>query len=253
MCSQDACERLRHTVEVEGLDEERGVADLPASTAAHEAPQLVAHRTVAPDGLVLERPERGEIAVLGDDLLNARRAERADQLVLEVDLADEEGGRNAGALERAAELGLLAGVAQTADMDATEPFERPPDRLRASDRDDRDALRGEVVTETPGERLEGDAVARPLHEHDGARTHRSRRSRSSSASVAGSRRSRRSPRARSACAGGMSSARKTSDDSLRTSAPDVPRTAWSDETTATCSPPLRSAARRSMSVSASSA
>ena len=52
---------------------------------------------------------------------------------------------------------------------------------------------------------------------------------------------------------GRARPRKDCEESSRTCAPDVPRTAWSEETTATCSPPRRSAARRSISVSASSA
>src|SRR5581483_4178731 len=50
-----------------------------------------------------------------------------------------------------------------------------------------------------------------------------------------------------------SSARNAAEESLRTSAPDVPRTASSEDTTATCSLVRRSAASRSMSVSAFSA
>ena len=47
-------------------------------------------RPVAPLRLLLEGPERAEVAVRLDDLLDGFRAERADQLVLEVGVADEE-------------------------------------------------------------------------------------------------------------------------------------------------------------------
>src|SRR4051812_5033567 len=80
-----------------------------------------------------------------------------------------------------------------------------------------------------------------------------RRSRSSSASVAASSLSRKSPRERSTWLGGTSSSRNAAEESFRTSTPEVPRTAASEETTATCSPRRCSAASRSISVSASGA
>src|SRR5207248_10421600 len=143
---------------------------------------------------------------------------------------------------------FLPRVAQADDARVAEALERTADRLGAADGDDRDALCGEVAAEPARERLNRDPVTVALHEDD---VHCPRRRRSSSASVAGSRRSLRSPRVRSACAGGTSSARNIFDPSLRTSAPEVPRTASSEETTATCCWPRFSAARRSISVSAS--
>ena len=63
-----------------------------------------------------------EVALHVDDRLHGVRSERADQLVLEIGLADVEaepfevraslGGAEAGTLEAAPELALLAGVAE---------------------------------------------------------------------------------------------------------------------------------------------
>ena len=84
-------------------------------------------------------------------------------------------GRRAepGALEPAAELSLLAGVAQARERQAeaarSVAVEVTADRLRTADRHDGDALAREVAAVTLGERLERDAVADALDEDDGAR------------------------------------------------------------------------------------
>ena len=84
--SEHAVERPRHPVEVERLDEEAGVADLPPAARAEEPPQLVVEWPAAPLRLLLQRSERAEVAVQLDDVLDDVRAERADQLVLEIRL-----------------------------------------------------------------------------------------------------------------------------------------------------------------------
>src|SRR5436190_190948 len=87
---EDAVERPGHVAEVERLDEETRVAQLPSAGAAHEPPQLPLDRSRPPRGLPLERPERLEVAFRLEHRLDARRAQCANQLVLEVGLADEE-------------------------------------------------------------------------------------------------------------------------------------------------------------------
>jgi predicted metal-dependent enzyme (double-stranded beta helix superfamily) len=119
--------------------------------------------------------------VLGDELLHAAGAERADQLVLEVGLADVEAERlhpgarelraEAGALERALEVAFLAGVHEAGDLDAVEAPEETADRLRSADRHDGDALGREVAATAVGERLDRDPVAGALDEDDGTRLH----------------------------------------------------------------------------------
>ena len=98
-CSAWAAERAarargwsgcRRGVRLECLDQQPRVADLAAAAAAHEAAQLLLDRLVAPGRLLLQRAERAEVAVDLGNRLDRVRAERADQLALEVGLAGEE-------------------------------------------------------------------------------------------------------------------------------------------------------------------
>jgi hypothetical protein len=164
--------------EIEGVHEQRGVPDLPAAAAAHEPPQLVVGVALAPFGLLLERPERPELTLALDDLLDARGAEHADQLVLEIRDAHEESerlhvstrevGAEACLLERPPDVRLLAGVAQAGQSEVepvgAEALERGSDRLCASDRDHLDPGGVEVEPATAREGLDGTLVAGPLHE-----------------------------------------------------------------------------------------
>jgi putative polysaccharide biosynthesis protein len=176
-------ERARHPFEVERLDEQARVADLPRRPAPEEAPELAFHRAAAPGGLLLERSEGAELSLGVDDALDRRGAESPDQLVFEIGHADVEAellqfaartdGAEAGTLEAAPEVPLLSVVAETGEPEiepaGAESLQVATDRLRASDRDDGDSLALQVVAAAPGERLEGFLVAAPLHEHDGAR------------------------------------------------------------------------------------
>ena len=102
---------------------------------------------------------------------STRSADGADELVLEVGVADEDAGLfHAGSLEGAAELTLLAGVAEAPEPDV-EPVravlgQEAPDRLGAAHSDDGDAFGVEIPTVALGERLDGALVADPLDEHD---------------------------------------------------------------------------------------
>ena len=119
---ENALERRRDTVELQPLDEESGVEDLPAAERSHETTELSLRGASSLRGLLPEDPERSELALRLDDPLHLRWAERADQLVLEVLDADEEAeglhisagepGAQAGALEAAEEIPLLPGVAE---------------------------------------------------------------------------------------------------------------------------------------------
>src|SRR5581483_1261994 len=188
---EDAGQRLRGAGEVDRLDEDPGIAQLAAVGAAHEAAQLCLDRPPSPGGLLLERPEGSQVAVFREQRLDARRAHRPYQLVLEIRVADEEaeplhsGARGPrpprtrpepGPLERPAEVTFLARVAEARDRQPepvrTEALERPPDRLRSADRHDRDAFRRQVAAKTSGERLERDPVADPFGEDDRPRGRR---------------------------------------------------------------------------------
>jgi 2-methylisocitrate lyase-like PEP mutase family enzyme len=107
------------------------------------------------------------------------RAERADQLGLEIGVAREEAElfepvacecvAEARPLERAAELRLLGRVAEARESDATAVVcEKAADRLGATNRDDDDALCVEVPPPALGQRFDRDGVARPLDENDGS-------------------------------------------------------------------------------------
>ncbi len=176
---QDAVQRARHLIVAERLDEQSRIPDLPPPAAAQEAPELLVDGPLHPRRLLLQRAKRPKITLRGDDLEDRGRSESADQLVLEVLVADEEAepfqirarevGAEPGALETAFELALLAGVAEPGQPKPgparTEPLQEPPDRLGSADRYDRDGLRLEVPAAALGERFECDAVAGPLHEH----------------------------------------------------------------------------------------
>src|SRR5215208_1539545 len=114
--------RPGHLGEIERLDQQARVADLSPPAAAHPAPELLLPRPPAPCWLFLERAKRSEVALGVGDLLHGLGAESADQLVLQVYDADIEAQRlhlgaseveaEAGALEAAPKVPLLAGVAE---------------------------------------------------------------------------------------------------------------------------------------------
>src|SRR5262249_21925625 len=115
---EDRVQRARDAFEVVRLDEEARVLDL-ARSAPEEATKLGLRRTALPLRLLLEGAKRREASTAFENLLDARRAERANQLALEVRLADVEAeglhrlarelGSEPGPLERAAKTGLLSG------------------------------------------------------------------------------------------------------------------------------------------------
>ena len=180
--SKHQLERPRHLIELERLDEEARVADLPAAAAAHEAPQLLLCRAALPRRLLLEGAEGSELSLSFDDFFHRCRTERADQFFLEIRVADVEAQpfhlhtsqvrAETGSFEGAAEVALLCGVVETRQPDVeplrAEPFQELSDRLRTSDRHDRDALGVETPTTAPSQRLERALVADPFDQHDRA-------------------------------------------------------------------------------------
>ena len=180
--SEEPLERPRDLSEVERLDEQLGISDLPPAAAAHEAPQLLVARPALPGGLLLECAERSEVSLLGDDLLDGGHTECADQLVLEVRVADEEAERfqigacelraEPGVLERALEVALFPDVTQSRQPDpgvvTPEPAQEAADLLRASDRLDGHAFGLEVAAVPRRQRFERAAVARSLDDDDGS-------------------------------------------------------------------------------------
>jgi hypothetical protein len=180
---KDQVEGSRHLGEIERLDEQACVADLPTAAAAHEAPKLLLGRPSLPRRLLLERAEGSEVTLRIDDLFHRGGAEGADQLVLQVGVAHieteafhigaTEVGAEAGALETAPEVALLGGVTETSQLDVEPPraeeVQESSDRLRTPDRHDGNPLGVEIPTTALSERFERAPVADPLDEHDGAR------------------------------------------------------------------------------------
>ena len=131
---------------------------------------------VLPGGLLLEGPEGAQVAVSLDHPLDGRRPERADQLVLEILDADVEAeplkirtsevGSEPGPFQAAPEVALLGRVAEAGEPDVEslrpEVIQEPSYRLRAADRDDRDALGVEVPLVPLGKGLDRDLVADAL-------------------------------------------------------------------------------------------
>jgi len=177
---KDSVERPRDAFEIERLHEQAGVADLAASAAAHEPPKLLLGGAVAPRRHLLERSKPAEVVVSVEDLFDARRAERTDQLLLEIRDADVEPevlqvgarelGAETGALERLSEDPLLGGIAKTREARAillcNELLEERPDAMCASEALDPNA-RGRKVQAAPlGERFDCDLVTLPFDDHD---------------------------------------------------------------------------------------
>ena len=126
--SKHAVQGTRHAIEIQRLDEQGGPGlDLAAAPGSHEAPELFLCPPASPRGLLLEGAERCELTLSVDDPFDGGGAEAADQLVLEVCLAHVEAeslhvgasevGAEPGPLERAMEVALLPGVAETRQLD----------------------------------------------------------------------------------------------------------------------------------------
>jgi len=72
----------RHSGEIQRVDEQGCVSDLPAAAAAHEAPKLLLSGPSLPRRLLLEGAEGSKVSLNINDLFHARGTESADQLVL---------------------------------------------------------------------------------------------------------------------------------------------------------------------------
>jgi DNA-binding CsgD family transcriptional regulator/sulfopyruvate decarboxylase TPP-binding subunit len=133
-----------------------------------------------PRRLLLERAERAKLTLRSDHVFDSCSAERSDQLVLQVRIAHVEpelfhlGSSQIGAesrsLETATEIAFLTGVAESRQLDVipvgAEPVQEIADRLRAADRNDRDAFSIEVTSAALGQRFERDLVADSFDEDD---------------------------------------------------------------------------------------
>ena len=178
--SQYTIERPRHAREIQRVDEQPRVPDLPAAVGADEAPKLLLAAPRSPRRLLLEGAERSKLTLGLHDLFHTGTTKAADQLVLQVGDAhvEPEGfhvgagevGAEAGPLQSAPEVGLLTGVTKARQPDIQTPraeqFQEASDVPGAAHRHDGDALSGEIPTTARSERLERDLVADPLNQHD---------------------------------------------------------------------------------------
>ena len=181
--SKHQAKRAGHLREVERIDEQTRVSDLPAAAAAHEAPKLLLSRSSLPRRLLLEGTERAKVTLSADDLLHGGGAESADQLVLQICDAHvetqifhvdaSEVGAKASSLETAPEVTLLSGVAETCQPEVeplrAEQTQEPPYRLRTPDWHDGYAFSVKIPTTALSERFERALVADPFDEHDRTR------------------------------------------------------------------------------------
>jgi hypothetical protein len=180
---QRPVEWRRHLREIQRLDEQPCVPDLPAAAAAHEAPKLLLSRAASPRGLLLECAKRAEVTFSLNDLFHGGGADGTDQLVLQVCRADEEAqplhagpsepAAEAGPLETAPEVSLLSGIAETGQPDVqparAEQVQELSDGLGASDRDNGDPLGIEVATTALSQGLQRALVAQSLDKHSSPR------------------------------------------------------------------------------------
>ena len=176
-----AVERAGHVGRIERLDQQACVAELPAATASHKAPQLAFGRPPSPGRLFLQSAEGVQVAVGAEHILHLGSAQRTDQLVLQVldthvetQLFHVEPGQlrvgaQSGALEAAPNHTLFAGVIQTRHYCVrsmrTELRQEAPDGVRAADRHHGNALAGQIATQPCSQRLDRGLVADALDQH----------------------------------------------------------------------------------------
>jgi hypothetical protein len=173
-------QRARNLRQIQGVDEQARVLDLPAAAGAHEAPKLRFFGAIPLRRLPLEGAEDPELALGVDDVFHGSDTERADQLVLEVRDTDVEAewfhgsasevGAEAGPLESTLEIAFLSGVTEAGQSDVepprTETVQEASDCLRTADRHNRSSLGVKVPASARGERLERCLVADAFDQHD---------------------------------------------------------------------------------------
>ncbi len=125
--SKYAVQWRRHLGEIQRVDEQGRVSDLPAAVGADEAPELLLLGPSSPGRLLLEGAERSKLTPSVDEPFHRGGTEGADQLVLQVRDAHveteslhsgaSEVGAEAGPLETAPEGALLGGVTEARQPD----------------------------------------------------------------------------------------------------------------------------------------
>jgi hypothetical protein len=175
--------RPRHVGQIQRIDEQTRVSDLPAAAAAHEAPKLLLSRSSLPRRLLLEGAEGSKVTLSLDDPFHGGGTESADQLVLQVcdahvetqpfHIDATEVGAEARPLKTAPEVALLCSVTETRQPDVkplgAEQIQEATYRLRTPNWHNRNALSVKIPITALSERLQCNLIADPLNEHDRTR------------------------------------------------------------------------------------
>src|SRR5919106_709962 len=150
--SEYTVQRPRHSGEVQRVDEQGCVADLPVP---HELPKLHLVSLSSLRRLLLEGAERPKLTLSVNDLFHGDRTEGTSQLLLQVcdthvetesfHIGASEVGSEAGALESTPELILLSGVAEACQPGVAplraENVQEASDVVRTTHGHERNALR----------------------------------------------------------------------------------------------------------------
>ena len=183
--SKYTVQRPRHLGEIQRVDEQGRVSNLPPAAAAHEASKLLLSGPSLPRRLLLEGAERSKVTLSVHDLFHGRGTEGADQLILEIcdahvetesfHIGASEVGAEAGPLETASKVPLLCDVTEASQSDV-QPlgpvlFEEASDVLRTPDRRDGNAFGVKIPTAALGQRFERALVADTLNKHDRTSDH----------------------------------------------------------------------------------
>ena len=180
---EEAFERARKVLDVDGLGEQPGVAISPS---ADEAVKLMGEVTPAVVRLALHRPQRPQIALSSDDLFHGGDPKGPEELVLQVDDARVEAERfepraheilpEPRRLEASTDVILRADVVEAGEGDVVPALDEGRDETgdvrHAAHRDDGDPLPVEVVAAPRRHDLDRDQVTQTLDQNDGRRSGR---------------------------------------------------------------------------------
>ena len=178
--SKHEVERPRHSVEVQGVDEQCRRFDLPPPVRAEKAAELRLMRAPSPCRLILKASKRFQLTFRVDDTFHGSRTQGADQLVLQVCDADVETesfhvgaceiGAETGPFQTTLEVALLCGVTEAGESNVRAPraesLEEGPDVFRTSHRHNGDALPIKVQAAARSERFERQLIADPFNQYN---------------------------------------------------------------------------------------
>jgi hypothetical protein len=162
-------------------NEEARVAQLPACARTQESAKLIDEASVPPGGLLLERAKRGEVALVRQDRFKGVGPDRANELVFQVAVANEEarcfevaaciGLRVARSRQLTAKEPLFGSIAQAADAQSgasrPEMSKEPRHRLSAADRYYGHAFLRQVPCLEACQSLDGNLIADTLDQYNG--------------------------------------------------------------------------------------